>query len=276
MVNFAGLNNMKVLITGGASGLGRALAMDLAKKGNDLALFDLNAEQLTETCRGCQELGRTALPVVGDVTKPEDCKRFIETAADRFGAIDALIANAGISMWAKFEDINDLSVFPKLMQVNYLGVVYSTFYALPFIKKSRGMIVAISSIQGKIGVPYHTGYVASKHAVQGFFNALRTELKGTGVDILLVLPHWLTGTRLREHAYGKDGAPLGNTRSRHSSESVTVEACAQAIIKAMGKRQRELVIPPKLKALPWLSLISPRLVEYIVTRKVDEQSGTRG
>ena len=264
---------MRILITGGASGLGRALALDLARRGDDLALFDLNAEQLAETCRDCRQLGSNALPVVGDVTKPEDCKRLVEAAATQFGTIDALIANAGISMWAKLEDVKDLSVFPKLMQVNYLGVVYCTFYALPFIKRSRGMIVAISSIQGKIGVPFHTGYVASKHAVQGFFSSLRTELKGTGVDILLVLPHWLTGTRLREHAYGKDGAPLGSTRSRHSSESVTVEACSQAIIKAMGRRQRELVIPPKLKALPWLSLISPRLVEYIVTRKVDEQSG---
>jgi short-subunit dehydrogenase len=266
---------MKILITGGASGLGRVLAMDLARRGNDLALFDLNAEQLAQTCRDCEDSGCTALPVVGDVTRPEDCKRFVEAAAERFGAIDALIANAGISMWAKFEDVKDLSVFPKLMQVNYLGVVYSTYYALPYIKQSRGMIVAISSIQGKIGVPYHTGYVASKHAVQGFFNALRTEIKGTGVDILLVLPHWLTGTRLREHAYGKDGAPLGSTRSGHSRESVTVEACAEAIVRAMGKRQRELVIPPKLKALPWLNLISPRLVEYIVGRKVHEQSGAR-
>lgn len=264
---------MNVLITGAASGLGRILALDLAKKGNDLALFDLNAEQLAETVHGCEELGRKAVGVVGDVTKPEDCKRFVEEAAKRLGTIDALIANAGISMWARFEDVKDLGVFPKLMQVNYLGVVYCTYYALPLIKQSRGVIVAISSIQGKIGVPYHTGYVASKHAVQGFFNALRTELRGTGVHILLVLPHWLTGTRLREHAYGKDGSPLGTTRSRHSSESVTVEACSQAIIQAMGKRRRELVIPPKLKALPWLSLISPRLVEYIVTRKVDEQKG---
>ncbi|MFB3905322.1 MAG: SDR family oxidoreductase [Acidobacteriota bacterium] len=262
---------MNVLITGAASGLGRILAMDLAESGNELALFDLNADQLAETCRSCRELGREALPIVGDVTRPDDCKRLVEAAVARFGRIDALIASAGISMWAKFEDVKDLSVFPKLMQVNYLGVVYCTYHALPLLKQSRGMIVAISSIQGKIGVPYHTGYVASKHAVQGFFSALRTELKGTGVDVLLVLPHWLTGTRLREHAYGKDGAPLGKTRSRHSRESVTVEACSQAIIRAMGKRQRELVIPPKLKALPWLSLISPRLVEYIVTRKVDEQ-----
>ncbi|RPI24586.1 MAG: SDR family oxidoreductase [Acidobacteria bacterium] len=271
MINFAGLKIMNLLITGAASGLGRTLALDLAREGHDLALFDLNFERLGETARECHELGSDALPIAGDVTKPADCKRFVDAAVGRFGRIDALIANAGISMWAKFEDIQDLAVFPKLMEVNYLGVVYCTYHSLPHLKQSRGVIVAISSIQGKIGVPYHTGYVASKHAVQGFFNALRTELRGTGVDILLVLPHWLTGTRLRQHAYGKDGAPLGNARSRHSRESVTVEACSKAIIAAMGKRQRELVIPPKLKALPWLSLISPRLVEYLVTRKVDEQ-----
>ncbi|HXK61522.1 MAG TPA: SDR family oxidoreductase [Acidobacteriota bacterium] len=262
---------MNLLITGAASGLGRELALDLAREGNDLALFDRNSEPLHATAQECFELGSNTVPVVGDVTNPEDCRRFVDAAAERFGRIDGLIANTGVSMWAKFEEIKDLDVFTKLMNVNYLGIVYCTYFALPYLKESRGIIVAISSIQGKIGVPYHTGYVASKHAVQGFFNALRTELRGTGVDILLVLPHWLTGTKLREHAYGKDGAPLGNARSRHSRESVTVSACSQAIIRAMRKRQRELVIPPKLKALPWLSLISPRLVEYIVTRKVDEQ-----
>lgn len=263
-----------VLVTGAASGLGRVLSLDFARQGQRLVLFDRDGEGLKETARLCREAGTEAEPVTGDVTEPEDCRRFIQTAVDRFGGVDTLVANAGISMWAKFEEITDLSVFPKLMAVNYLGVVYCTYYALPHLKQSRGTLVAISSIQGKIGVPYHTGYVASKHAVQGFFNALRTEIQGSGVKILLVLPHWLTGTKLREHAYGQNGTTIGGSRTRHSGESVTVEACSAAILKAMNRGQRELVIPPRLKALPWLSLISPRLVEYLVTRKVDEQEST--
>ena len=132
------------------------------------------------------------------------------------------------------------------------------------------MIVAISSIQGKIGAPLHTGYVASKHAVQGFFEALRMEL-GDSVDVLTVLPHWLRGTNLRKSAFGKDGSALGGSERKHSKESVTLEACSQAVIEAMRKRKRELIIPSKLKLLPWLQLIHPKIVEYFVGGAVKEQ-----
>ena len=133
------------------------------------------------------------------------------------------------------------------------------------------MVVAISSIQGKIGVPLHTAYVASKHAVQGFFEALRPELSGSGVHVLTVLPHWLRGTNLRKYALGKDGEALGASKREHSKESISLEDCSKAILKAMQKRKRELVIPSKLKLLPWLHLISPALVESIVRGEVDRQ-----
>ena len=259
------------LITGAASGLGRQLAADLAARGRRLALFDRNSEQLEESVALCAQAGGEAIGVVGDVTVPADCSRFIEAAIARFGRIDALVNNAGISMWARFEDITDVSIFTRLVEVNYLGAVYCTHYALPHIKKTKGSLVAISSIQGRIPVPFHTGYVASKHAVQGFFSCLRSELRGSGVHVLLVLPHWLTGTNLRANAYDKDGRARAAAKSRHSSESVTVEACSKAIIESLDKRREELVIPAKLRALPWLNLISPRLVDYLVGRKVEDQ-----
>ncbi len=183
--------------------------------------------------------------------------------------MDFLVACAGVSMWAKFEQVQDLSVFRRLMETNYLGVVNCVHHALPHLKKSRGMIVAISSIQGKIGVPLHTGYVASKHALQGFLAALRTELDE--VHILTVMPHWLRGTGLRQQAFGKDGKTLGASSRSHSKESISLEDCSRAVIRAMGKRKRELVIPAKLRVLPWLSLIHPKIVEFLVKRKVEEQ-----
>ena len=259
------------LITGAASGLGRQLAVDLATLGRRLALFDRNQEQLQETVALCEQSGGEAIGVSGDVTVPADCGRFIEEAVRRFGRIDALLANAGISMWARFEDVTDVSIFARLVEVNYLGVVYCAHFALPYIKKTKGSLVGISSIQGKIPVPFHTGYVASKHAVQGFFTCLRAELRGSGVHILLVLPHWLTGTNLRSNAYGKDGQVVAGSKSRHSSESVTVDACSKAIIEALDHRREELVIPWKLRLLPWLNLVSPRLVDYLVGRKVEDQ-----
>jgi short-subunit dehydrogenase len=263
--------NKVAIVTGAASGLGRYLSVELASRQARLALFDRDADALEDTARLCRESGAETAVVVGDVSNPVDCRLLCGQAASRFGGIDHLVASAGVSMWARFEDVEDLAIFRRLIEVNYLGVAYCTYYSLPSLRKSGGLITAVSSIQGKIGVPLHTGYVASKHALQGFFAALRTELRHSGVDILLVLPHWVRGTRLRAHAYGKEGKALGDVKTKHSRESITVEECGQAILDAMAKRRRELVIPAKLKALPWLNLISPSLVERLVSRKVDEQ-----
>jgi short-subunit dehydrogenase len=259
------------IVTGASSGLGAVLAEELAKAGVQLALFARREEKLVETAQRCRSLGVRVVTVVGDVTVVDDCKRLVTTAVAEFGRVDYLMANAGISMWARFEDIEDVAVFRKLMETNYLGVVNGVHAVLPELKKVGGMIVAISSIQGKIGVPLHTGYVASKHAVLGFFEALRMELDGSGVDILTVLPHWLRGTDLRQSAFGKDGEALGKSSRSHSKESITLEDCSVAILKAMKKRKRELVIPWKLRALPWLNLINPKIVAWLVKGKVTEQ-----
>ena len=133
------------------------------------------------------------------------------------------------------------------------------------------MLVAISSIQGEIGVPLHSGYVASKHALQGLVKTLRIELQGSGVDILTVLPHWIRGTGLRANAVGPDGRPLSRAAQRHSSESISLEACSEAVLRAVAQRRKELVIPRKLRFLPWLELIDPRLVAFFVGRAVREQ-----
>jgi short-subunit dehydrogenase len=133
------------------------------------------------------------------------------------------------------------------------------------------MIIVITSIQGKISVPYHSGYVASKHALVGFFDTLRMELQGSGVDILQVLPHWLRGTNLRSNAFDKDGNKVGDSRVSHSKESISLEECTNEIIKAMEKRKRELVIPFKLKVLTLLKAISPGIAEMIISGRVKKQ-----
>ncbi len=260
-----------ILITGAASGLGRQLALDCAGQQVHLVLFDRQSDRLGETAEDCRERGATTAIVTGDVTNRTECRRFVDTAMSSSPKIDYLIVNAGVSMWAKFEEVQDLDVFEKVMAVNYLGGVYCTYYALPHLKASRGMIVGICSIQGRIGVPYHTGYVASKHALHGFFSSLRHELHGTGVDILEVFPHWITGTNLRRNAFGKEGTVVGESTRKHTSESLSVDSISRSIIEAMGKRRRELFLPSKLRGLLWLNEISPRLAEYIVGRKVSGQ-----
>ena len=260
-----------IIITGASSGLGAALAREFAGAGAHLTLFSPEEERQHEVAESCRGLGGQALAVIGDVTEQEDCAGLIDKAMAQYGRVDYVIANAGISMWASFEEIEDLGIFRKLMEVNYLGAVSCIYYALPHLKVSKGMIVAITSIQGKIGVPRHTGYVASKHALQGFCETLRMELAGSGVDILTVLPHWLTGTDLRQRAFGADGEALGESSRKHSKESVTVEDACAAIARAMEARQRDLIIPWKLKALLGLNLLSPKRAEALITGAVGKQ-----
>jgi short-subunit dehydrogenase len=264
-------SNKTIIITGASSGLGASLATQLSFHKTNLVLFSRNINALKEVAKKCERNGAKTVVVQGDIKKKEDCHRLTEEAIKKFETIDYLILNAGISMWAKFEEITDLSLFNKIIETNYLGEVYLTNYCLQALIKSKGMITAISSIQGKIAVPNHTGYVASKHALTGFLNTLRMEVRDKGVDIMLVMPHWLRGTNLRKNAFDKDGKQIGESSKEHSKESISLEECSKKIIKGMTKRKRELIIPGKLKILTWLNLFFPGLVEKIVMGKVEEQ-----
>lgn len=260
-----------IIITGASSGLGRTLALELAKTGANLVLSGRDHDRLEETKKLVQDFASPPLIVSGDVTKPEDCKRLVDFSISQFGSLDSLITSAGVSMWAKFEEVEDVSIFGKIMETNYLGALFCVYYALPHLRESKGMVVAISSIQGKIGVPFHTGYVASKHALHGFLGSLRTELNGSNVHILTVMPHWLKGTNLRKNAFGKSGDVIGESKREHSKESITLEKCSKEIIEAMVKRKRELIIPPRLKVLPWLALLNPKILDSIIKGKVSGQ-----
>ncbi len=201
-----------IVITGASSGLGASLAEQLSLHKTNLVLFSRNIDKLQSVAKACEGNGAKTLVVQGDISKPEDCKKLYNETIKNFNTIDHLVLNAGISMWAEFEEITDLSLFQKLIETNYLGAVYLTYYCLPSLIKSKGMITAISSIQGKIAVPNHTGYVASKHALTGFLNTLRMEVKDKGVDVMLVMPHWLRGTDLRKNAFDKDGNQIGESK----------------------------------------------------------------
>ena len=267
--------DQSVVITGASSGLGAALARSFADAGARLTLLARRQDQLEEIAAGCRTVGAEVETVVGDVTRIEDGQRLVDHAVTAHGGIDCLIANAGMSMWAPFEQVTDLTLFRQLMEVNYLGAVYCVHPALPHLQQRQGQFVAISSIQGRMGVPNHTGSVAAKHALQGFCDTLRMEQQGRGVGVLTVLLHWLRGTELRHHAFGADGAPMGDTRRGHSSESVSLEQACTAILRGVSRRERELVIPAKLKALAVLKALRPRSAEAIVQRAVDKQDESR-
>jgi len=265
------LKGKTVIVTGAASGLGECLATDLAKLGAKLVLADLNQSHLEEVAdRLARQAEVVAVPT--DVTDSSRCVELIATSVERFGSIDALVLCAGISMWARFEDIGDVSAFGRIMEINYLGVVNCLHPALPYLKTSRGILVTISSTQGVIGLPNHTGYSASKHAINGFLEALELEL-GDELRILNVLPGWIKGTNLRANAITGDGTVQGS-RKKHSKDAVTVEDSSEQIVQAMLAGRRELYLPSKLRFVPWVKLIAPGWLKSKIRRAVEEQDRT--
>lgn len=257
------------IITGASSGLGEALALDLAKEQTQLILFSRNESKLQSVANSCELLGASCLVVSGDISKPDDCARLIEATVQKFGKIDYLINNAGVSMWSEFADITDLNVFQQLLAINYLGAVYCTHYALPYLRQSQGMIVVISSLQGKFAVPFHSGYAAAKHALHGFFDTLRIELQKDKVDVLIVAPSWLQGTRLRANAFGSKEKP--SFRHHQSESGMTLTECCKQIKLAMAARKRELLLPKKARILSLIQAFSPQCVDWYIARRVSKE-----
>ena len=166
-----------VVVTGASQGIGKALCLELAPQGPRLVLAARDATALEAVAAECRARGAEALVVPTDVGDESACRALVDRAVERYGALDVLVNNAGMGMLARFEDVTDLSLYERLMRVNYLGSVYPTFYALPHLKRSRGQIVAVSSLAGLNGVPGRTAYAATKHAQMGFFDSLRIELR---------------------------------------------------------------------------------------------------
>jgi NAD(P)-dependent dehydrogenase (short-subunit alcohol dehydrogenase family) len=255
-----------VIITGASSGIGRELARQLAAQGAWLVLAARRLERLKAVRAECLALGGKAIAVRTDVCEPEQCAALVQRSAAEYGRIDALVNNAGITMWAAFEDVADLGIFEQIMRVNYLGSLYCTYYALPWLKQTRGQIVAISSLTGKAGVPTRSGYAASKHAMVGFFDSLRIELAPSGVTVSMIYPGFVR-SEVRAVAFGPDGKPLGSSPV-HETRVMPVETCARLIIRAMTRRRRELVMTLRGKLGQWLKLVAPGLVDRIASQAI--------
>ena len=162
--------NNVTIITGASSGIGEQLALQLAAQGAWLALAARDEARLETVAAECRARGGKSIAIKTDVTDQAQCAAMVARTAQEFGRVDTLVNNAGVGMWARFDEIVDPAFYARIMQVNYLGSVFCTFYALPHLKKSRGRIVAVSSLTGKTGVPTRSGYAASKHAMVGFFD----------------------------------------------------------------------------------------------------------
>jgi short-subunit dehydrogenase len=256
-----------IVLTGASSGIGHALAMALAPQRPRLVLAARDHARLEEVARECRAHGAEALAVSVDVSSEAACGALVARTIESFGALDALVNNAGISMRARFDELRDLSVYETLMRVNYLGCVYLTHHALPHLKKSRGQIVVVSSVAGLTGVPTRTGYAASKHAVFGFFDSLRIELEGTGVSVTLIAPDFVR-SEIHRRAFGPDGKPTGKS-TLQESRIMSAEECAGLIVRAMEKRQRLLITSWRGRLGRIVRLFAPGLIDTVAKRAVD-------
>jgi short-subunit dehydrogenase len=250
-----------VIITGASSGIGRELALVLAEQGAWLALAARRVERLEELKKECEERGGRAIVVQMDVTDPVQCKNLVDRTVETFGRIDTLVNNAGRSMWSRFEDLQTFEPLHNLIQINYFGSAYCTYYALPYLKKTRGRLVAVSSMTGKTGVPMRSGYAASKHAIVGFFDTLRIELEDAGVSVTIVYPDFVA-TETRFRAFGSDGKAIGESHVQES-KIMSAEACARQMAKSMASRRREDIMSLRGKVGLWLKVIAPKIVDNI-------------
>jgi short-subunit dehydrogenase len=255
------------IITGASTGIGEELAYHLARQGAKLVLTARRQDELSRVADEVRRCGGTAITVAADVAQNEECKKIIDAAIAKFDRIDMLVCNAGMTMWAKFADIHDVTILERIMQVNYMGAVYCTHHALPHLMATKGRIVGIASLTGLVGVPTRTGYAASKHAMRGFFDSLRIELAESGVTVTMVYPGFVA-TGIRENATGADGKPA-KIDPVNKDDVMTVEECAALIMRAIETRKREEIMTLKGKLGQWLKLIAPRVIDGMARKAVE-------
>jgi NADP-dependent 3-hydroxy acid dehydrogenase YdfG len=259
--NFKKFDGKVVIITGASSGIGKACAFEFADNGALVVLAARRENEIKKVEAEIKKRGGEAYSVKTDVKNIEDCKNLVEKTVEKYGKIDVLINNAGVSMRANFEDL-DLSVIKELMETNFYGAVYSTKFALPYLLEQKGIIIAISSISGLTPLPGRTGYCASKYAMDGFFNTLRLENIKKGLNVLVVHPGF-TSSNIRKTALNKLGLPQAES-PRDEGKMMTSKEVATIIVKATLNRKRDLILTKQGKLTVWLHKIFPSMTDRLI------------
>jgi len=250
-----------IIITGGSSGIGKACALVFGQKGAKVVISGRSKEKLDKAIEELTSQSIECYGIVSDVSFESDCKDLIAKTIARYSKIDVLINNAGISMRSLFEQC-DPAVIEKVMNINFYGTVYATKYALPYIKETNGSIIGISSIAGYRGLPARTGYSASKFAMQGFLESLRTELLKDKVHVLVACPSF-TESNIRNNALVADGKKQGES-PREEDKMMKAEEVATYIYKATLKRKRDLILTSQGKMTVFLNKFFPRFMDKMV------------
>lgn len=253
--------NKVIAITGGSEGIGRALIEQLLPMGAKVATCARNQDKLYDL-----QVRHSDQPlhcIVADVSNFNDCSLFINSTIKQFGGIDILINNAGISMRSLLKDA-EIDVFRKLMDVNYFGALYCTKLALASIIERKGTIVGISSIAGYRGLPGRSGYSGSKFALNGWLEALRTELLDEGVNVMWVCPGF-TRSNIRNAALNNKGEAQGESPLNESS-LMSAEECAGHIVNAIEANKRTLVLTFKGKQTVFLNKFFPSWTDKLTKK----------
>lgn len=256
-----------IVITGASSGIGKALALDALARGAKVAVCARSEQKLREAFHGKEEV--FCFPA--DISREEEALGFIAAVIAQWGRVDVLVNNAGISMRALFEEA-DLSVIRELMDINFWGMVYCCKEALPSVRKNKGIIIGVSSIAGYRGLPARTGYSSSKFAMQGFLEALRTELLHTGAHVMWVCPGF-TSSNIRNVALGADGSSQKETPLKED-KLMSAEECAKRILDAAEKRRRTVVMTFQGKLTVWLNKLFPNIADKLVYKHFRKEPGS--
>jgi short-subunit dehydrogenase len=260
-----------IIITGASDGIGAEIARQLARRHGLQALLVLaarNTSGLQSVAAECKALGARTLIMPTDVTDEAQCRHLIETTVRECGSLDILVNNAGVSAHALLADVpsDKIGWYHDLMQVNLWGSVYCTHAALPYLKESHGRIVAVSSLAGLVGVPGRTAYSASKFAMTGFFEALRSELHGSGVSVTIAYPG-VVATRIRLNGLNAQGEKAGLSGLKETG-AMSVHECARLIVDGMVRRRRDVVMTAQGKVGRWLKLLFPAWVDRLAMAAV--------
>ena len=259
------MKNKVAVITGGSSGIGEALAYKFSEENFDVVIGGTNRERIKSVISNIKEKGGRGEGISHDVSSSDDVKKMVDLAINKFGGIDVLICNAGISIRSLFQDV-DIKSFEKLFGINFLGSVYSVKHSLPHIIKSSGSIIAISSLNGFIATPTRTAYVSSKHAIQGFFDSLRLELKRKNVHVMVASPGYVH-SNFRKNTLKSDGKKEGKT-SRDNAKMMSPEEVAEKVFRGYVTKKRDLIFTLRGKLAHLIKNWFPKVADRLAYNEI--------
>lgn len=253
-----------IIVTGASMGIGRELSLQLAHSGAKVVLAARSEDKIKELENEITGFGHHALGVVTDVGSKESCLALINATLKEYGRIDGLINNAGYGVTSTLVELENIELFDKQMQVNFNGSMYCTYYALPHLVKSRGMICGISSVAGYASMAGSSIYNASKFAMRGFFDAIRQEMKEFGVSVTMIYPGYVV-TEFAANVMTKEGETRGKEAlGMYTKKMMTAETCARITLKAMLKRKREVIMTFSGNLGIWLKRFFPKTIERVI------------